>query len=108
MLDFRATPPPIVAGKPDGDWVRYDTPAEEFLLRRFDAVAEGGGPVPVPDGGPRILLCTAGSARVRSLGGELEIGRGGSVWLGAADTNVTVAPRTDGTQLFLASDALTV
>jgi mannose-6-phosphate isomerase len=108
VLDFEATPPPIVVGKPDGDWIRYDTPAEEFLLRRFDAVAEAGGPVPVPDGGPRILLCTAGSARVRSLGGELEIARGASVWLGAADTSVTVAPRTDGTQLFLASDALTV
>ncbi|OZM75624.1 mannose-6-phosphate isomerase, class I [Pseudonocardia sp. MH-G8] len=108
VLDFQATPPPLVAGKPEGDWIRYDTPAEEFLLRRFDAVAETGGPVPVPDGGPRILLCTAGSACVRSQAGELEIGRGASVWLGAADTGVTVVPRADGTQLFLAGDALTV
>ena len=108
VLDFTATPPPIVAGKPDGDWVRYDTPAEEFLLRRFDGVVEAEGPVPVPDGGPRILLCTEGAARVRSLGGELEIGRGASVWLAASDTSVTVEPRADGTQLFLACDALSV
>jgi mannose-6-phosphate isomerase len=104
VLDFRATPPPIVTGKPDGDWVRYDTPAEEFLLRRFEGAP--GSPVHVPDGGPRILLCTAGGARVRSLAGELEIGRGGSVWLNAADTDVTIEPRAEGTQLFLASDGL--
>jgi mannose-6-phosphate isomerase len=106
VLDFHSTPPPIVAGKPDGDWVRYDTPAEEFLLRRFDG--SPGSPVSVPDGGPRIVLCTAGKACVRSLGGELEIGRGASLWLGAADTDVTVEPRAEGTQLFLASDALDV
>jgi len=62
----------------------------------------------VPDGGPRIVLCTAGKACVRSLGGELEIGRGASLWLAAADTDVTVEPRTEGTQLFLASDSLDV
>jgi mannose-6-phosphate isomerase len=106
VLDFTATPPPIVSGKPDGDWVRYDTQAEEFLLRRCDGVVEPGGPVPVPDSGPRILLCTAGAACVSSLSGELEIGRGASVWLGATDTSVTVEPRAEDTQLFLASDAL--
>jgi mannose-6-phosphate isomerase len=106
VLDFHSTPPPIVTGKPDGDWVRYDTPAVEFLLRRFDGAP--GNPVSVPDRGPRILLCTAGKARVRSLGGELEIGRGASLWLGAADTDVTVEPCAEDTQLFLASDALDV
>jgi mannose-6-phosphate isomerase len=106
VLDFQSTPPPIVAGKPDGDWVRYDTPAEEFLLRRFDSAP--GHPVAVPDGGPRILLCTAGAARVRSLGGDLEIGRGASLWLAASDNDVTIEPRAENTQLFLASDALEV
>jgi mannose-6-phosphate isomerase len=106
VLDFRATPPPIVAGKPDGDWVRYDTPAEEFLLRRFDGAP--GEPVSVPDGGPRILLCTAGAARVRLLGRDLEIGRGASLWLAASDTGVTIEPRAESTQLFLAGDALEV
>jgi mannose-6-phosphate isomerase len=106
VLDFHSTPPPIVAGKPDGDWVRYDTPAEEFLLRRFDGAP--GTPVSVPDGGPRILLCTAGMACVRSLGGELEIGRGASMWLSATDTDVTIEPRAEGTQVFLASDGLPV
>jgi mannose-6-phosphate isomerase len=62
----------------------------------------------VPDNGPRILLCTAGAVRVRSLGGDREIGRGASLWLGASDNNVTIEPRAEGTQLFLASDALEV
>ncbi len=106
VLDFHPTPPPIVVGNPDGDWVRYDTPAEEFLLRRFDG--SPGRPVVVPKGGPRILLCTAGAACVRSLGGDLEIARGASLWLGASDTDVTIEPRAEGTQLFLASDALEV
>jgi mannose-6-phosphate isomerase len=106
VLDFHPTPPPVVIGKPDGDWVRYDTPAEEFLLRRFDGAP--GSPVPVPDGGPRVLLCTAGGARVRSLGGELELRRGASLWLSAADTDVTLEPSVEGTQLFLASDGLAV
>ncbi len=108
VLDFTATAPPLVAGKPDGDWIRYDTPAEEFLLRRFDGSADGAGPVPVPDGGPRILLCTAGAACVRSLGGDLELGRGASVWLGASDVGVTVEPHVEGTQFFLAGDALSI
>jgi mannose-6-phosphate isomerase len=106
VLDFHPTPPPVVIGKQDGDWVRYDTPAEEFLLRRFDGAP--GSPVPVPDGGPRVLLCTAGGARVRSLGGELELRRGASLWLSAADTDVTLEPSAEGTQLFLASDGLAV
>ncbi|HLU56778.1 MAG TPA: mannose-6-phosphate isomerase, class I [Pseudonocardia sp.] len=104
VLDFHSTPPPIVASKQDGDWLRYDTPAEEFLLRRFEGAP--GGEVAVPDGGPRILLCTAGGALVRSQSGELEVGRGASVWLSAADTDVTLSPRAEGTQLFLASDGL--
>ena len=39
---LRRAPPPVLTGRPDGAWVRYDTPAEEFLLRRWD------GPTPAP------------------------------------------------------------
>ena len=102
-------------GRPDGAWVRYDTPAEEFLLRRWESTPAPGtrsddptDHVAVPDGGPRILLCTAGSACVRSPDGELKIGHGDSLWLSAADTGVTVHDAADGTQLFLAGDALEV
>jgi mannose-6-phosphate isomerase len=46
------------------------------------------------------------SARVRSVAGELEIGRGASLWLSATDTAVTIEPRAEATQLFLAGDGL--
>ncbi|WP_433283076.1 mannose-6-phosphate isomerase, class I [Pseudonocardia xinjiangensis] len=104
VLDFTAGPPPVLTGSPDGGWIRYDTPAKEFLLRRW----AGGptGPVTVPDGGPRILLCTSGSACVRAPGEELEISRGGSLWMAAAETGVSVIPMAEDTQLFLAGDGL--
>jgi mannose-6-phosphate isomerase len=104
VLDFTAGPPPVLTGSPDSGWIRYDTPAKEFLLRRW----AGGptGPVAVPDGGPRILLCTSGSVCVRAPGEELEISRGGSLWMAAAETGVSVIPTADDTQLFLAGDGL--
>jgi mannose-6-phosphate isomerase len=115
VLDFTAAPPQVDRGRPDGGWISYDTPAAEFLLRRWEAtpppgtrIDEPADHVAVPDGGPRILLCTAGAACVRSAEGELKIGRGTSVWLAAADTGVSVHGAADGTQLFLAGDALEV
>ena len=105
VLDFTAPSSPVLRGTPDGGWLRYDTPAREFLLRRWT-----GGPearvVALPGSGPRILLCVDGAAGVRSGSGELEIKRGASLWLGAGDVDVTVAARADGTRLFLASDGL--
>jgi mannose-6-phosphate isomerase len=113
VLDFGAAPPPVLRGRPDGGWIRYDTPVEEFLLRRWDATPLAGthpdGPtdhVAVPDGGPRVLLCTAGAACVRAPESELKISRGMSLWLAAADTGVAVRDAADDTQLFLAGDAL--
>jgi mannose-6-phosphate isomerase len=108
VLDFTSPPPPVMTGYPERDWVRYDTPAEEFRLRGWGGAATCGpaGPITVPDGGPRILLCTAGSACVRSPKGELELARGAALWLGAADRGLTVHPRAGETQLFLASDGL--
>lgn len=103
VLDFRAGPPPVLTGTPEGEWVRYDTPAEEFLLRRCDA---GTAAVAVPDGGPRILLCTAGEACLRADGADVTLSRGAAAWLSASDTGVTVVPRVPGTQLFVASDGL--
>ncbi|GAA2567501.1 mannose-6-phosphate isomerase, class I [Pseudonocardia hydrocarbonoxydans] len=103
VLDFTAPSAPVLHGTPDAGWCRYDTPATEFLLRRWE-----GGPddVRVPGDGPRILLCTSGAAAVRSGAAELAVKRGASVWLGASDTDVTVSARAEGTQLFLAGDGL--
>jgi mannose-6-phosphate isomerase len=110
VLDFTSRTPPVLHGTEADGWVRYDTDAAEFVLRRLDG--DGDGPddadraVAVPDCGPRILLCTGGSARVRASAADRVIERGQALWLGATDTGVSVSPQEPGTQLFLACDGL--
>lgn len=107
VLDFSAAPPAAWTGRAERDWIRYDTPAEEFLLRRWPVPGESGTRVvEVPDGGPRILLCTDGGACVRASGADIELSRGKSLWLAASDVGVSVLARAPDAQLFLASDAL--
>jgi mannose-6-phosphate isomerase len=105
VLDFTPGQPPVLRGTAADGWVRYDTDAAEFRLHRL----EGDGsepPVGVPDCGPRILLCTRGSAEVRAPGTERVLGGGQALWLGARDVEVTVLPREPSTQVFLACDGL--
>jgi mannose-6-phosphate isomerase len=106
VLDFTPRTPPVLRGAPEGGWVRYDTDAAEFLLRRFEGPA--GTDVAVPDGGPRILLCTAGSALVRAAGAQQVLGRGRALWLPFDDRDVTLVAQEPGTQLFLAGDGLDI
>jgi mannose-6-phosphate isomerase len=76
----------------------FDTPAPEFRLYLVDPV---GNTVPLPGEGPRILLCTEGSAVLRSESGQRsEIGRGGSCFVSAADGTVSC---TGQAHLFLAA-----
>jgi mannose-6-phosphate isomerase len=102
VLDFRPVSPPVLRGTEADGWVRYDTEAAEFLLRRL----AGEGEAPVPDSGPRILLVTGGCVRVRGPEGERKLGQGQALWLRACDTGVTVQPQGPGTQAFLACDGL--
>jgi mannose-6-phosphate isomerase len=106
VLDFTPVTPPVLYGVEADGWIRYDTDAAEFLLRRLDADDRPGESVPVPDSGPRILLCTNGSAQVRADGSDRVIERGQALWLGPSDVGVSVAPQEPGTQLFLACDGL--
>jgi mannose-6-phosphate isomerase len=108
VLDFTSCTPPVLRGTEADGWICYDTEAAEFLLRRLeDGPRSGtGAGVPVPDCGPRILLCTDGSAQVRAPEADRVLGRGQALWLGAKDTGVTVIPREPGTRLFLAADGL--
>jgi mannose-6-phosphate isomerase, class I len=105
VLDFHAAVPPVLTGTPDGAWLRYDTPFEEFLLRRLEG-DPAAGLVAVPDGGPRIVLCTRGAAVLRGRDEQLDLHRGASAWLGADDTGLTVEAVEQNTQLFLAGDGL--
>ena len=61
----------------------YDTPAPEFRL--YVAVLTGPS-VRLPGAGPRILLCTEGAVLLRSApGAAIELSRGGSCFISAAD-----------------------
>jgi mannose-6-phosphate isomerase len=76
----------------------FDTPAPEFRLYVADL---GPDAVILPGAGPRILLCSGGSALLRSeSGGRVSLGRGGSCFVSAADGPVRA---TGPVRLFLAS-----
>ena len=78
---------PVIAPRvlPDGiAW--FDTPAPEFRLYLLDLA---GPALALPGCGPRILLCLEGACILRSASGEaLELARGGSCFIPAADALV--------------------
>jgi len=90
---------PVLAPRTLADGIAwFDTPAPEFRLYLVDLV---GNTVPLPGEGPRIALCTEGSAVLRSESGQrAEIGRGGSCFVSAADGPVSCTGRA---HLFLAT-----
>ncbi|MFJ5778981.1 mannose-6-phosphate isomerase, class I [Streptomyces sp. NPDC093094] len=67
----------------------FECPAEEFTLYRTELTAEG---VPlVPSGGPRIVLCTQGTARLRGPDGDVvTLHPGASCFVPDSDQGVTV------------------
>jgi mannose-6-phosphate isomerase len=81
---------PVLEPRPAGAGVlSYDTPAPEFRLYRAEP---GAGEVTLPgSGGPRIVLCTDGTSRLRAESGALTLARGESCYLSAADEMVTAA-----------------
>jgi mannose-6-phosphate isomerase len=106
VLDFSCGDMPVSAGEPvaPGLWV-YPTPAAEFELSRIEWAAGERHEVLVERAGPRILICTGGEVLLRTdLGAELELRRGQSVWLPAADPVVRLCPVGDGpVQVFRAT-----
>ena len=67
----------------------FDTPAPEF---RLYLVELGGPPVPLPGAGPRIVLCLQGACVLIAGSGEaLELRRGASCFISAADALVEAA-----------------
>jgi mannose-6-phosphate isomerase len=84
LLDPAVTVP-VLTPAPLGDGVTwFDTPAPEFRLY----IADLAEPViPLPAAGPRIALCTAGAATLRTESGEtVKLSRGESCFIPAADS----------------------
>jgi mannose-6-phosphate isomerase len=90
---------PVLAPRTLADGIAwFDTAAPEFRLYLVDLV---GNTVPLPGEGPRILLCTGGSAVLCSESGQrAEIARGSSCFVSAADGTVSC---TGHAHLFLAT-----
>jgi len=105
VLDFDHGELPVLRGEPIGPRERaYGTPAAEFRLSRLDWPAGDRLPQRLDGRRPQILLCTAGSADLRAADGRvLSLARGASVWLAAADPDVTVYPGPGPVQLFRAT-----
>ena len=108
VLDFSFGALPVQRGEPVGPHeTAYRTLAEEFQLTRLEWAAGESTPVCLHTRWPQILLCTQGSARLHSLdGGNVTVHRGGSVWLAAADPDVTLCPGPGPVQLFRALPGL--
>jgi mannose-6-phosphate isomerase len=108
VLDFSYGELPVQRGERVGPQeTAYRTPAEEFQLTRLEWADGESTPVLLRSSWPQILLCTRGSAELRSRdGGRVTVCRGGSVWLAAADPEVMVCPGTGPVQLFRALPGL--
>ena len=81
---------PVIEPRPAGAGVlAYDSPAPEFRLYRAEP---GTGDVALPgSGGARIVLCAEGAGLLRAESGTLELARGESCYLSAADELVTAS-----------------
>ncbi|MFI9203277.1 mannose-6-phosphate isomerase, class I [Streptomyces sp. NPDC053048] len=86
IVRFEATEPRVLRPEADPDGAEvYETPVEEFRLSRY-ALAPGSGPHRLDAGTPQILLCVAGSARLRGADGtELALARGESAYVQAGE-----------------------
>ncbi|MGH3978225.1 MAG: mannose-6-phosphate isomerase, class I [Pseudonocardiaceae bacterium] len=110
VLDFAHGPLEVLRGEPAGRHeMAYPTPAAEFRLSRLDWPAGDATPVRLESLVPQILLCTAGAVVVRTDDGRsVPLPRGGSMWLAAADPDVTLCPGQGPVQLFRAAAGLGV
>ena len=97
VVDFGCGEMPVQRGETNERISIYRTDAPEFELSRIEWAAGDDGEVSVHCTGPQILLCTAGEVFVTADDGErLELGRGQSVWLPAADPAVRLRPTGTG------------
>ncbi|MFF1609932.1 mannose-6-phosphate isomerase, class I [Amycolatopsis sp. NPDC058278] len=105
VVDFACGEMPVQCGDTGERMAVYRTDAPEFELSRVEWAAGQDDEISVDSVGPQILLCTAGDLLVTADDGEkVELRRGQSVWLPAADPPVRVrALGGERAQLFRAT-----
>jgi mannose-6-phosphate isomerase len=105
VVDFGCGEMPVLCGEAGERVCVYRTDAPEFELSRIEWAVTDRGEHEVDCSGPQILLCTDGALLVHAADGrEIELRRGESVWLAAADPAVRLRPLGEGrAQLFRAT-----
>ncbi|RSD14277.1 mannose-6-phosphate isomerase, class I [Amycolatopsis eburnea] len=105
VVDFACGEMPVQCGDSGERVSVYRTDAPEFELSRVEWAAGQDDEISLDSAGPQILLCTAGDLLVTADDGEkVELRRGQSVWLPAADPPVHVrALGGERAQLFRAT-----
>jgi mannose-6-phosphate isomerase len=90
VVDFSPAEPEVIRPEPVGAGVEhYLTPCPEFDVWRV--AADANRPTPLPGAGSaRILLVVSGTAELATNGQRLELTKGGSALLSAADDDVTL------------------
>ncbi|GLW83065.1 mannose-6-phosphate isomerase, class I [Actinokineospora globicatena] len=100
VLDFGCGDMPVSSGEQVGRLHTYRTDAPEFELSRVEWAPGQRDRVPLPDGRPRIMVCTGGAVAV----GGRRLGRGQSAWVPATEVALALHPVGEGhTQVFVAT-----
>lgn len=103
-IDFHPVAVPMLgAEKTVLDQELFRPPFKEFQLQRIE-LAPDAGPVPLAQTGPAVVIVVAGDVYLDSPKGDLELSRGGSAFIAAAEAPINVhrAAGSEGTALAFA------
>jgi mannose-6-phosphate isomerase len=101
-IDFHPVAVPMLAPERTVmDQELFRPPFEEFQLQRID-LAPGSAPVPLAQSGAAVVIVVAGDVYLDSPKGDLQLSRGGSAFLAAAEAPVNVHPVAGSTEPALA------
>ena len=101
-VDFQPVAVPrLAAERTVLDQELFRPPFEEFQLQRIE-LGPDAGPVPLAQSGAAVVIVVAGDIYLDSPKGDLQLSRGGSAFLAAAEAPVNVHPVAGSTEPALA------
>jgi len=101
-IDFHPVAVPMLAAERTVmDQELFRPPFREFQLQRIE-LGPGSGPVPLAQSGAAVVIVVAGSVYLDSPKGDLELSRGGSAFIAAAEAPVNVHTVAGSTEPALA------
>lgn len=101
-IDFHPVAVPMLGAESTVlDQELYRPPFAEFQLQRIE-LAPDGAPVPLAQSGAAVVIVVSGEVYLDSPKGDLQLSRGGSAFLAAAEAPVNVHPVAGSTEPALA------